>query len=111
MAYRLAADYNVQGGHWTAPGLAGCKGMTGAGPGGCGCEGNCGMTGMGLFESGMDFSAWGWQEWLVVGLGGYVLTSMFFTTKRAARRLRALPGERRRRKAARLGKRNLRTDD
>lgn len=50
---------------------------------GMGCS--CGNRGMGLFESGIDFSSWGWQEWFAVAIGGYVITSMFFTTKRAAR--------------------------
>jgi hypothetical protein len=42
---------------------------------------------MGLFDSGMDFSLWTWQEWLVVAMGGYMLTSMFFTGRRAARQV------------------------
>ena len=49
----------------------------------CGC-GNC-SNGLGLFDSGFDPSTFGWPEWLVVGLGGYVLTSMFFGAKRGAR--------------------------
>ena len=104
MSYRLAADYNVQGGHVAAPGLAGCQGM-GGNAGGCGCEGNCGMTGLGLFEAGTDFTSWGWQEWLVVGLGGYVLTSMFFTGRRAARQIGEGVSSRVRRGRRRLGSR------
>jgi hypothetical protein len=49
----------------------------------CAHGGKC--SGMGLFDSGMDFSQWTWQEWLVVGLGGYMLTSMVFGTGRAVR--------------------------
>lgn len=97
MAYRMAADYNVQAGNFTAPGLSGCSGM-----GGCGCGGTCG--GLGLFESGMDFTAWGWPEWSIAVLGAYMLLSTVFTTGRAVGRVRALPGERRRARAARLRK-------
>jgi hypothetical protein len=50
--------------------------------------------GLGLFESGFDFSQWTWQEWLVVGMGGYMLTSMFFTGRRAARQVREGVGKR-----------------
>lgn len=91
--YRLAADYNVQAGGHRAPGLSGCAGL-----GGCGCGGTCG--GLGLFETGTDFTGWGWQEWALVGVGSYMLLSTLFTTQRAVSRVRALPGERRKRKAA-----------
>jgi hypothetical protein len=60
-----------------------------SGDGGLGCATCSQPSGLGLFESGMDFTAWGWQEWFVIGIGGYVLTSMFFTTKRAAGQVRA----------------------
>ena len=64
-----------------------------------GCAGGGKCSGLGLFESGFDFTAWTWQEWLVVGIGGYALTSMFFGTKRAVKQApRAI---RRRTKAAR----------
>jgi len=66
----------------------------------CGCGENLGL---GLFDSGMDFTGWGWQEWLVVGLGGYVLVSMFFTTKRAARQVREGVRKRVRRTRRRIG--------
>ena len=84
--YRLAADYNVQGGNFAAPGLHGCAGCTS----GCKCKAGLGCScnkGMGLFDSGMDFTSWTWQEWMVVGLGGYVVVSMLFTTRRAARQI------------------------
>ncbi len=60
------------------------KGMGCAGCGGK-CKSSCGM---GLFDSGMDFSGWGWQEWAAVGVGGYFLTTVFFTGRRAARQVR-----------------------
>lgn len=31
----------------------------------CGCSG--GSKGMGLFDTGTDFSGWGWPEWAIVG--------------------------------------------
>ena len=74
------------------------------------CGGNCGRCGLGLFESGMDISGWTWQEWLVVGLGGYVLTSMFFTTRRAARQVSEGVRKRVRRTRRRIGGRIAGTD-
>ena len=76
--YRLAGDYNVQGGHHMAPGLRGCAGL------GCGC----GQCGMGLFDSGMDFTSWGWPEWATVGMGLYTLFSFVGDTKRGVTRVR-----------------------
>lgn len=79
----------------------------GKGLGGCGCGGRCGL---GLFESGFDFSQWSGVEWALVAIGGYMLLSTMFTTRRAARRVRsavsgayrgaqrANPGRRRRRR-------------
>jgi hypothetical protein len=55
---------------------------------GCGCDGGCTKKGLGLFDSGFDPSTFGWPEWLVVGLGGYVATSLFFGTGRAISRAR-----------------------
>lgn len=81
---------------------------------GCaGCGGRCApgltcgrtLTGLGLFESGFDISGWGWPEILIAGLGGYMVLSTVFTTKRALGRVRAMPGERRKRKAAAYRKR------
>lgn len=70
--------------------------------GSCGCDGNCGMKkGLALFDSGIDPSTFGWQEWLIVGIGGYALTSMFFGTKRGIR----AAGEGIRRGRKRLAKR------
>ena len=84
------------------PGLGGCRCPNGMGCGpGCGCA-SC--QGMGLFESGLDPSGWTWMEWAIVIGGGYMVLSTIFTTKRAASRIAALPGERRKRKAARYRK-------
>jgi hypothetical protein len=80
---------------------------------GCGCAGLKGCPcdksgGLGLFDSGLDFTGWGLPEFGVVGLGAYMLLSVLSTTKRAARRVsstvsgaykgarRANPGRRRR---------------
>jgi hypothetical protein len=59
-------------------GMCGCKGLAG-----------CPCGGLGLFDSGMDFSGWGLPEFGIVGLGVYVLASTFLTTKRAARRVKS----------------------
>ena len=64
---------------------------------GCGCN-----KGMGLFDSGFDISTWSIGEWSIVGIAVYAVLSMFFTTSRAVGRVRALPGERRKRRAAAL---------
>jgi hypothetical protein len=52
------------------------------------CGGNCGKCGLGLFDSGLDFSQWGPVEWLLIAAGGYVALSTLFTTQRATRRVR-----------------------
>lgn len=83
----------------------GCAESRGFGCAGCGgkCKTGCGM---GLFDGGLDPSSWGWQEWAVVGVGGYVLTSIFFTGRRAVRQVRSGVSSRvrgaRRRLAARV---------
>ena len=62
---------------------------------GCSCKGlaGCPCGGLGLFDSGMDVSGWAWPEFAIAGIGAYMLVSTFFTTKRAARRVRgALKG-------------------
>jgi len=41
-----------------------------------------GVKGLGLFESGLDWPEWTWQEWLTVGVGVYALFSVANTTKR-----------------------------
>jgi len=47
-------------------GLSGC---------GCGCGGSC-QHGLGLFESGLDFSGWGIPEWGIMAVGGYLVISL-----------------------------------
>ena len=84
-------------------GMAGYRGM------GCpGCGGRCqglGRTrGLGLFDS-MDFTTWGVGEWAVIGLGLFVLYSVFSTTKRgvksAGRKIRSRATRKRRKEQLR----------
>lgn len=84
---------NIPCGSMTDP-LANAPAMLGLGCTDCG--GGCGM---GLFEAGLDWSQWTWQEWAALLGGAYVLSSIFFTTQTAARKIRALPGERRKKQA------------
>lgn len=63
---------------------------------GCGCK----KCGLGLFDTGLDVSGWSWPEYALVALGGYMVMSTVFTTGRAARRIAAIPGQRRKSKAA-----------
>ena len=49
---------------------------------GLGCVECGGMCGMGLFDSGLDWSGWTWKEWAAVFAGAYVAGSVIFTTKR-----------------------------
>jgi hypothetical protein len=56
-------------------------GSCGKGLMGCGCK-----SGMGLFESGLDFGQWSGVEWTIAAVGGYMILSTFFTTQRVARR-------------------------
>jgi hypothetical protein len=56
--------------------------------------------GLGLFESGFDFSQYGLAEWAVVFVGAYMLVSTISTTNRAASRIASIPGEHRKRRAA-----------
>jgi len=48
----------------------------------------CGCAGLGLFDTGLDFSGWGAVEWALVAIGGYVALSTVFTTQRGAERVR-----------------------
>jgi hypothetical protein len=68
---------------------------------GLGCASCGGTCGLGLFES-LDPTTWGWQEIAIAVFGAWTLISLFSTTTRAVRTVRAYPGERRRKKAARL---------
>lgn len=65
--------------------------VMGRGPGlGCACKGLAGCPcsgGLGLFETGLDFSGWGVPEYVIVAAGAYVLLSTVFTTQRATRRV------------------------
>lgn len=65
----------------TPSGVGGC---------GCGCGGSCAKSGgLGLFESGFDYTGWGVAEWGSIAFGGYVLLSLvgdMFSAGRAARR-------------------------
>jgi hypothetical protein len=75
--------------YWATPaGQAGIRGL--------GCSGSCGCsdckTGMGFFDTGLDFTGWGPPEWAAVGLGAYMLFSTVFTTQRAARAVGRAPG-------------------
>lgn len=68
------------------------RGAFGRGMGTCNCSGGLGCKcggGLGLFDSGMDPSGWGLPEFGIVALGGYMLMSTLFTTKRAARRVKS----------------------
>jgi len=81
---------------------AGQAGIRGLGCG-CGCGGQC--SGMGLFDTGFtDVASWGIGEWAAIAIGAYVLSSVLFTTKRAAGAIARAPGERRKRKAAKYRK-------
>lgn len=56
---------------------------------GCGCGGSCGgcggghVHGMGLFDSGLDFTGWGVPELAVVALGVYLVGSVLGDAGRA----------------------------
>lgn len=58
------------------------QGMAGLG---CDCRG---CRGLGLFDSGLNLSGWGWPEWLAVVLGVYVVVSVFTTSRRGYGRRR-----------------------
>ncbi len=54
---------------------------------GCpGCGGSCGkgILGLGLFDSGVDFTQWGIGEFAVLGVGAYLVLSLAGDTRRAA---------------------------
>lgn len=81
--------------------------MRGLGCASCGggCDTGCQARGFGLFESGVDFTQWSWPEWGLVALGGYMLMSTVFTTRRAVSKARELPG--RARGAVKRGRKRL----
>jgi hypothetical protein len=100
--YRLASSYPKYG---TGPIFGNPAPLSSRGMGAC-CSscahgGECDShKGLGLFDSGMDFTTWGLPEWGIVALGGYMLFSTVFTTKRAVGAARRIPGNRRQKKAA-----------
>jgi len=59
---------------------------------GCGCGGGC-SKGMGLFDSGTDFSGWGMPEWTIVGLTGvgalYAMSALVSGGRRVASGVRS----------------------
>jgi len=82
---RGLGDYVRTGGYFTTPAAAaGYRGMgCGMGcPGVSGFMDGSGFLGTGLFTSSSP-SEWGIGEWVVVGLGAYVLLSTVLTTKTA----------------------------
>lgn len=61
------------------------QGMAGLG---CDCRGGC-RGGLGLFDTGLDLTGWGWAEWAAVIVGVYVVFSVFSSTKRTVGRVRS----------------------
>lgn len=73
---------------------AGVMGIRGMGCGchgvGCTCDGGLGQTGVfgtSLFES-SNPADWGWGEYATILVGGYVILSVFDTTRRGTRAVR-----------------------
>jgi hypothetical protein len=78
MAYRTALQIGPPVSMGTATGMGcGCAGL------GCACS-----SGLGLFDSGMDYTAWGAPEWTIVVIGVYTLFSIFGDTKRGVGRIK-----------------------
>jgi hypothetical protein len=77
---------------WGSIPPVGCPVVIPQGLGGCGCgcngAGSCGDKhdhGLGLFDSGFDYTQWGIPEWGAVAVGGYLLLSVvgdLFTARR-----------------------------
>jgi hypothetical protein len=78
----------------TTPLGLGCAGS------GCQCGGKC--QGMGLFDSGTDFSGWGISEWLVIGIGVFSVFTVASRGARSAAELTTKKGRRRRSRRKRL---------
>jgi len=86
---RGVAGYMQQSGQVSTSNLfasglgCGCRGL------GCRCNGlgdgltmdGTGLFGTGLFSGGLDFSNWTVWEYATLGVGAYVLFSLFHTTK------------------------------
>ena len=94
--YKLAPSVQTYFG--TPAGAAGIRGL-GCG---CGCGGRC-SDGMGLFDSGLDPTGWGWPEWGIVALGVYAAFSIMFTTASGTRAAREGVRRRVRRTRRRIG--------
>jgi hypothetical protein len=73
------------------------RGVAGLGGCGCGCGGDC-QKGLGLFDSGFDFSQWGVAEWGIVAVGGYLAISLvadLFAAGRGVKKYKARISKRR----------------
>lgn len=57
-----------------------CNGLTGLGCADCGC-GSKNLAGLGLFDTGLDWTGWGMGEWASIAFVGYVLVSMLNDTR------------------------------
>lgn len=72
------------------------------GMGGCGCggRGGCGggcashRHGMGLFESGLDWSQWSIPEWTLVAVGSYLVISFLGDLTRGVRTVKKVRSRR-----------------
>jgi hypothetical protein len=73
------------------------------------CNGTCGqhkgLLGLGIFDTGLDWTGWGIAEYVTIGLGLWALSSMFGSAKRTGRAVASLAptkkGKSRRRRRAR----------
>lgn len=52
-----------------------CSGLGCLGKTDCGC--GCSNSGLGLFDSGLNFDQWGFAEWAAVAVGAYLAISIF----------------------------------
>lgn len=77
-----------------SPGCPPASGLSG-----CGCGGSCGgcgshSHGMGLFDSGLDYTQWGWQEWAalaaIVYVGHKIISDVGSAGKRVSRSYRRM---------------------
>jgi len=70
---------------------------------GCACGSKCKSgCGLGFFDGGLDPSTFGVAEWGTVAVAGYMLFSTVFTTRTAAREVRARVKSGRRRLAKKV---------
>lgn len=98
---------------WAASAGCPCSKAKGVGcPGKEGCTCGCsGPAGMGLFDSGTDFSGWGWPEWgivIVAGLAGIsLLQNIFQAGKSVGRGYKEVQARRRRKRSLKARKARL----